>query len=148
MQRRFFSLAFAAIVAAVCAAPLACSGESEGQRCELTDDPGGDNNGPGGSDCAGGLECYAAGSLGGVAAQYAQAQDDPNFGICCPDDRKNATTSICALQPSPPGSDAAPPADSGGSTGDSAVSGDSSAPDASSESDSAATPDASSDAPG
>jgi hypothetical protein len=102
-KRRTLSLAFAGAVVVLFAA---CSGESEGQRCELTDDPGGPDNTPGGSDCASNLDCFAAGTLGGAAAQYAADQNDPNFGICCPPNRAQATTSICALQPSPPGGDA------------------------------------------
>jgi hypothetical protein len=100
--RRFFSLTFLGAGVVLFAA---CSGESEGQRCELTDDPGGANNGPGGSDCASNLQCYAASTLGGVAALYAQEQSDPNLGICCPANRQQATTSICAVQLSPPGGD-------------------------------------------
>jgi hypothetical protein len=113
LQRRFLSLAFVAAFVALCL--VACSGQSEGQRCSTNDDPGGSDNSPGTSDCATGYRCDPAGSLGGAAAQYASEQTDPSFGICCPYDRTKATTSICALQPSPPNSDAAPPADSGAS---------------------------------
>jgi hypothetical protein len=136
-RRRLLSLAFAALLVALFS--VACSGESEGQRCELTDDPGGTDNSPGTSDCANGLKCYSGGTLGGAAAQYASAQSDPNFGICCPYNRTQATTSICSLQPSPPGGDAGFPAEA--STGDSAV------PDASTDSPEDAPNDSPADSP-
>jgi hypothetical protein len=118
----------------------ACSGESEGQRCSTTDDQGGQNgvdSPPGSGDCASGLYCYAAGTLGGVAGLYAQQENDPSFGICCPAQRSQATTSICALQPTPPSGDAAPPPGAGasdaGDAGTSDAAGDVEAPDSSSD---------------
>ncbi len=106
-RRRLFSFLFVAAITALGIA--ACSGESEGQRCDLTDDPGGPNNSAGSSDCAGNLVCYPAATLGGQAATWANGNS--NFGICCPLNRDTSTTSVCAYQPSPPGGDAAAPAD-------------------------------------
>jgi hypothetical protein len=134
LLRRFSRIALAASLVAVCL--VACSGESEGQRCELTDDPGGYNDLPGGSDCANNLECYPAGELGGVALSYASTQNDPSFGICCPVDRANATTSICALYTSVGGDAAPPPTPDAASDGPSETG-----------SDDASTPDAATDSP-
>jgi hypothetical protein len=147
LLRRFSPIALAASLVAVCV--VACSGESEGQRCELTDDPGGDNDGPGGSDCASGLECYSAGELGGIALSYASTQNDPSFGICCPDDRANATTSICALFTSVSGDAAPPPATDAASDGPSETgTADASAPDVGTDSPIDSATDSAEDAPG
>jgi hypothetical protein len=148
LQRRFLSLALAVSVVALCL--VACQGDGEGQRCEYTDDPGGANGGPGGSDCASTLDCYRASSLSGIAATYASEAQDPNLGICCPPDLAAATTAICAIQPSPPGADAAPPptpdaATDGPSEASETGAEDSSAPDA--PPPDAPPPDASGDAP-
>jgi hypothetical protein len=137
--RRLLTFAFAATSVVLFGA---CSGESEGQRCETTDDPGGPDNYPGGSDCASNLDCYPASQLGGVATSYASAAQDPTLGICCPPNRALATTSICALQPSPPGGDAG--FVDGGGTSD-APSGDSSSLEGSATSE-GSTSEASSDA--
>jgi len=161
LQRRlvspasFASFACLALVAAVVATcVVACQGQGEGERCSTTDDPGGPLNSSGAyaspysagsSDCSGSNVCYPAASLGGAAADYAESAHDPSFGICCPVNRyAGDPTTICATQPSPPGSDAAPPpADSGSS--------DAPASDGSPETDGgdAATPstDAAADAP-
>ena len=143
MHRRLLSLLLAAALAGLVV--VACSGESEGQRCELTDDPGGPNDSPGSSDCAGNLVCYAAGTLGGQSETWKAEINDPNFGICCPLNRDQATTSVCGIQPSPPGGNAAPPdggasdgaaqdggdaSSSDGQAGDTAPTSDSSSPDA------------------
>jgi hypothetical protein len=114
LQRRFLSLAFVASIVAVCF--VACSGEGEGQRCSTTDDPGGPANNPepnGSSDCSGNNICYPVSALGSAAQNYSVAYD-PALGICCPVIRTaNDPVEICALSPSPPGGDAAPPADAG-----------------------------------
>jgi hypothetical protein len=140
--RRLLTFAFAATSVVLFGA---CSGEGEGQRCETTDDPGGPDNYGGGSDCASNLDCYPASTLGATATSYASAALDPTLGICCPPNRALATTSICSLQPSPPGGDAG---FVDGGTSD-APSGDSSALEASTDgsSPSEASSDAPSDAP-
>jgi hypothetical protein len=105
LQRRFVSLAFVAAFIALC--PAACSGQGEGQRCSLADDPGGPNNTPGSSDCSGNLVCLPASDFQGLAADQLL---DPNLGICCPAQRvAGDPVAICALGTSP--ADAAPPAD-------------------------------------
>jgi hypothetical protein len=131
LQRRFLSLAFMAAFVAVCL--VACSGEGEGQRCSSNDDFGGPANNPhpaGSSDCSGDNICWPASALGNAAAQYAASGYDPSLGICCPVNRYSTdTVTICATSPSPPGGDAAPPADSGGSeTGSESDAGDAAVP--------------------
>jgi hypothetical protein len=120
LQRRFLMpAALATFILAVCVS--ACSGEGEGQRCDLHDDPGGSDNSQGTSDCASGLRCYPPGSLGATATAFAGADNliDPNFGVCCPYNLDLATTAICQTQRIPTGADAAAPVDAG-EPGDSA----------------------------
>jgi len=97
-RRLFTAVAAASFAVALCAS--GCSGQGEGERCNVLDDNSGD------SDCASGLECYAATTLGGVA-------EANNTDICCPTDRAQATTAICSIAPSPPGGNPAPPPDAG-----------------------------------
>ncbi len=102
LHRRFLVV----IVAATFAIGLSasgCSGEAEGERCDVNDDNSGND------DCASGLICYASTNLGGVA-------EANHTDICCPSDRTQATTSICAQSPTPPGGNPAPP-DAGPDTG-------------------------------
>jgi hypothetical protein len=124
------------MAAIVAACVVACSGEGEGQRCSTNDDQGGPggniaaagSNANGTSDCSDGLLCYPAAKLGSAAAQYASGYD-PSLGICCPVTRyAGDSVAICATTPSPPGGDAAPPADSGTSeTGSESDAGDAAA---------------------
>jgi hypothetical protein len=126
LQRQLVSLAsftaVGALVALVAASFAACSGESEGERCSLLDAPGGPsgtNFSAGSSDCAGDDVCWPAADLGGAAAAYAEAIQDPNFGICCPQSRAKATTGICSAGGNPlnDASIAPPEAGSGTDTG-------------------------------
>jgi hypothetical protein len=84
------------LVVVLCSVPVAiafpgCSGQGEGERCDIRADSNGDD------DCAGDLKCFAAGSLNGS-----------NTDRCCPADRTQATTEVCKL-PTASGIDAAPP---------------------------------------
>jgi hypothetical protein len=74
VQRRFFLPALAAVLAAGLAF-AACSNQSEGDRCDHTDDNGGAD------DCKYPLTCQGKGSFGDV---------------CCPPPGGQATTAICA----------------------------------------------------
>jgi hypothetical protein len=89
-----FALALAAIGAAA-SLVVACSGQGEGERCSLQ----ADNNGN--DDCAGDLVCTAAGSLNGSSTDR-----------CCPQNRAQSTTPVCATQTAT-GIDAGAPIDSG-----------------------------------
>ncbi len=110
MHRRFASFAFVAAFTALCLSSQACSGQGEGERCSLSDDPGSDGT-LGTSDCANGLKCWQVESLGGAAAAYGAT--DKTVGVCCPYQRSPSDpVSICATSPNPPASNAAPP-DSG-----------------------------------
>jgi len=118
------ALSLAALVATCLAA---CSSEGEGQRCSPVDDQGGGNGpdaSPGSSDCAQGLYCYAASSLGGEGAAYAAQAGAaaPSLGICCPPNRSASDpVTVCAagnpafdagsLSDAAPLTDAHPPAD-------------------------------------
>jgi hypothetical protein len=101
--RRRLLTAFAAASFALALCASGCSGQGEGERCDINDDNTGD------SDCASGLQCYAAATLGGVA-------ETDHTDLCCPINRTQATTSICSIAPSPPGGNPAPP-DGGADTG-------------------------------
>ena len=117
----------------VIAAP-GCSGQGEGERCDVR----ADNNGT--EDCAGDLVCIKAGDLNGS-----------NTDRCCPADRTGATTDVCKL-PTAGGIDGAPPPDAGPSpdatSGDapSDAPSDSPTPDAPTDSASDAPSDAPEDA--
>jgi hypothetical protein len=76
--------------------PIGCSGQGEGERCDIH----ADNNGK--DDCAGDLLCTPGGQLNG----------SNNTDRCCPSDRTTATTIVCQL-PAAGGIDAAPPIDAG-----------------------------------
>lgn len=111
----------------------ACSGQTEGERCDVRSD----NNGT--DDCASNLVCTPSGQLNGSDTDR-----------CCPADRTTATTLVCQI-PSTGGIDAAPPGDSAtGEAGpDTGADGghDGAASDASDASDGATTTDGAGDAP-
>ena len=87
MRRRLLPTAASLLLTVVLAG--ACSNQGEAQRC----DPLADNNGS--SDCSDGLVCTNVPNNGGY--------------ICCPADRRTATTSQCALSNSGVNGDGAPP---------------------------------------
>jgi len=122
LRSRFFILA--AIAFAVALSASACNNQGEGERCDTNDG----NNGN--DDCSSGLQCDSAAALGGAVASWATGV--VGFGLCCPTNRAQATSSLCEVAAvAPGGTPAPPPADAGS--------------DASSSSDSGT--DASSDAP-
>jgi hypothetical protein len=88
-------LSFLVALAAPLALSAACSGQGEGERCSTA----ADNNGN--DDCAGSLVCYPKDKLNGSSTDR-----------CCPFDRTQATTVVCAIG-SAVGIDAAPPVDTG-----------------------------------
>ncbi len=92
------ALAFAVTLGVGLVLP-ACANQAEGDRCDTRGD----------DDCQSGLICTKANLLNGAG----------NADRCCPQNRAEATTSVCALS-STPGSDAAPPGDA--SSGDAAAS--------------------------
>ena len=120
LRSRFFILA--AIAFAVALSASACNNQGEGERCYTNDG----NNGN--DDCSSGLQCDSAAALGGAVASWATGV--VGFGLCCPTNRAQATSSLCEV--GAPGGNPAPPSADAGS-------------DASSSSDSGT--DASSDAP-
>ncbi|HEY2510721.1 MAG TPA: hypothetical protein VGI39_07690 [Polyangiaceae bacterium] len=70
----------------------ACSGQGEGQRCDVRDDS---ESPPGSSDCASGLVCdTGAPGIAGYSSTSTQAGKS-FFGLCCPPSRANATTAAC-----------------------------------------------------
>lgn len=82
-----------------------CGLQGLGDRCDTRSDNGGND------DCESGLVCTPAAELAGSASDR-----------CCPADRSTAPKgSICALNATPIGGDAAPPDDasSDGASGDS-----------------------------
>ncbi len=115
----------------------ACSDQAEGERCDTR------NTRLGSDDCQPGLICVPGADLGSSGANYCVGTSGlvTTCGVCCPEDRANATTSVCLITSTLPGADAAPPF-SGTDAGDAAAE----APDSSSTGDDAAGDDASSDA--
>jgi hypothetical protein len=99
-------------VGALLAVAVACSNQSEGERCDTLN---------GNDDCTGGLICYPQAQL-----------KDTISDRCCPADRSKATASVCQVAVDILGGDASTPADSGPSLG----------PDASSDASADATSDA------
>jgi hypothetical protein len=87
-------LVILAIVPIAFVLPAGCSGQGEGERCDVH----ADNNGN--DDCAGDLVCTAGGNLNG----------SNNTDRCCPADRTKATTLVCQL-PTAGGIDTTPPPD-------------------------------------
>ncbi len=127
-RRLLFSAALAFAVALGVSSP-ACSNQSEGDRCDRNDDNGGND------DCGNGLICTRYDTLGGAAAAN---QTD----ICCPQDRAQATTAICALHANTTGADAATPTEGGSDTGSPSEAGpDTSTPEAGSDTGSDAPAD-------
>jgi hypothetical protein len=104
MRRLFPYLLVSALVACALAGPLqACSNNGEGDRCDVLADNGGND------DCQDGLVCTPRSSLNAPTASGIQTD------ICCPQDRSQATTTICQQPTTSVGGDAAaPPRDSGG----------------------------------
>ncbi len=84
-------LSLGAAVLAVALTLPSCSNQGEGDRCNVL----GDNNGN--DECQDGLVCTRAADLG--------APTD----LCCPPDRRNATTAVCRIAQNPLMGDAAPP---------------------------------------
>ena len=96
---RRVSIVFSVALAGVVALAAACSGQGEGERCSaLADNSGND-------DCAGSLVCTKSGSLNG---SFNSSSGDR----CCPADRTQATTPVCAVQTAV-GVEAGAPVDSG-----------------------------------
>ena len=94
VQRRFFAktVAFFSSLAVIAVSLSACSGQGEGQRCDVRDDS---ESPPGSSDCASGLVCdTGAPGIAGYSSTSAQAGKS-YFGLCCPPNRANATTAAC-----------------------------------------------------
>jgi len=138
MKSRFAFVPVAALGLALVLA-AACTGQGEGQRCQVN---AVDQAGNGTSDCQDGLVCTPASKIVLPGGQ------NSNADICCPADRTQATETIC-LQPAvTPGSDASIPdtgtSDSATDTG--AKDGASDASDAGSDGASSDAGDASSDA--
>jgi len=73
----------------------ACTTHGEGGRCDPTNIVNGQF-----ADCDNGLTCYPAQDIHLPEGGNSQA------AICCPTDRTQATTQICMLSPTAPGSDA------------------------------------------
>ncbi len=118
----------------------ACSDEGEGDRCDTR------NTRNGSDDCQQGLSCVPGSDLGSAASGYCEGVT--TCGVCCPEDRTQATVSVCALGSTLPGADAAPPVTTtdggdGGDAGDAASdaqgSGDDGSSDAAGGSDAAST---------
>lgn len=128
-KSRFVPLlvAFVALGGAMLGA--ACSGQGEGERCSTLSDNNGD------SDCAGDLRCVAAGQLNGSSSDR-----------CCPQDRSQATTPVCAVQTAV-GIDAGGPVDSGGTTDTGAGEGGDAAKDSASTDTGTTTDSGAADAP-
>ncbi len=82
-KSRFVPFVFGLVVIGAVAFAAACSGQGEGERCSTL----ADNNGN--DDCAGSLVCTPAGQLNGTANSTDR---------CCPADRTQATTPVCAVQ--------------------------------------------------
>jgi hypothetical protein len=95
MSRRV-SIVFSAALVGVVALAAACSGQGEGERCSTQADNSGND------DCAGSLVCTKAGSLNGSSTDR-----------CCPADRTQATTPVCAVQTAVGVDSGAPATDSG-----------------------------------
>jgi hypothetical protein len=74
---------------------VTCSNQGEGERCSLRGENGGND------ECQGNLICTNSGLNGAVQGGY--------DGRCCPQDRTQATTTICQQAVSPAGGDAAVP---------------------------------------
>jgi hypothetical protein len=83
-MRRLLTSIFVAAAVAAPAAWSGCSNQAEGERCDTTDDNGGND------DCQN-MHCTPKSELNG----------SPATDICCPWDRSKATTAVCALQPTP-----------------------------------------------
>jgi hypothetical protein len=79
-KSHFVLFVFALVVTGAVALVAACSGQGEGERCSVLSDNNGDD------DCAG-LHCTPAGQLNGSSTDR-----------CCPADRTQATTPVCAVQ--------------------------------------------------
>jgi hypothetical protein len=110
MPRLRFVLAALATLAIGSSLATGCSNQGEGERCDhLADNSGND-------DCQDGLQCTLATDL------------NSHTDLCCPPDRRTATTPQCALNqggfdasPAPPDSAAdAPAVDTGTGGGDGA----------------------------
>ncbi|CAN5326195.1 hypothetical protein BH09MYX1_BH09MYX1_41400 [soil metagenome] len=79
-------------VGALAAVVVSCTGQSEGQRCQVQNND---------DDCQSGLICTAAAQITIPGTGKAS-----NADICCPLDRSQATEDICKVSAISPGSDA------------------------------------------
>jgi hypothetical protein len=127
----------ACVLAAIAAlgtaiAPVGCSSQGEGERCNVLSDSNGNE------DCQQPeLVCTPAGQLNG---------NDHSTDRCCPPDRSQATTFVCQAQSAGGIDAAAPPVDAGdGGAGDVNVEGGN--PDATPDGETDGGPDASTDSP-
>lgn len=75
----------------------ACSNQPEGARCDYSL---GGGTPPGTDDCESPLVCTNPAELTWPSVGDAGTQR-PGSGICCPPDRKTATTGVCKLSTSP-----------------------------------------------
>ncbi len=98
-KSRALASLLAAFALGAVALGAACSGQGEGERCSVLADNGGNE------DCAGALLCVASGQLNGSSSDR-----------CCPADRTQATTAVCAVQ-SAVGIDAGLPPEGGTAEG-------------------------------
>ena len=90
-------------IALVAIAVAGCNGQAEGERC----DTWAANSGA--SDCQSGLVCKTG--LGGLIGSH--------YGLCCPSDLTQATTSACSVNSGNMTTNTAPPeAGSGAATSD------------------------------
>jgi hypothetical protein len=80
-KSRFVPWVLGLVVIGAVAFAAACSGQGEGERCSTQ----ADNNGN--DDCAGDLVCTPGGQINGNGPDR-----------CCPADRTQATTPVCAVQ--------------------------------------------------
>jgi len=85
--------AVAAVIVFGAASVAACSNQGEGERCSQLAQNGGND------DCQDGLVCTSSTDLG------------TGSDICCPQDRTQATTAVCAIKRAPVGGDAGIPGD-------------------------------------
>ena len=98
--RRIASAVFAVLVTSVVVISAGCSDQGEGERCDTRATRSGSD------DCQAGLSCVPFSDLGGGATT---CDGITTCGVCCPDDRTQSTTDVCALSTVLVGADAAAP---------------------------------------
>jgi hypothetical protein len=84
---------FGGAILACAVAIAACSNQGEGDRCDVNADNSGND------DCKDGLVCTPQSSLG----------NNSSTDLCCPSDRRLATTPQCAIPQTPTGGDSGAP---------------------------------------